>query len=87
MLSKDLTRMSISFGGAGSPCCQDKGGQDGVITVSPEGPPGNVMSRGQESGWFLGSGGATSSLAPPGIGSSLYETLGLPLDLKGSRNF
>lgn len=81
-LSKDLAGMSVSS------CCQDKVGvRMGIITASPEGPPGNIMSRGQEPGWFLGSGGTLSSLAPSGPGSSLYKTHGLPLDLKGSGNF
>jgi len=63
------------------------GGQDGEHHWEPRGPSGKIMSRGQEPGWFLGSGGTTSSLGPSGTGSSLYETHGLPLDLKSSGNF
>ena len=50
-LSRDLTGMSHSSGGADSPGCQEKG----VITGSPEGPSGHMISRGQAPDQFLGS--------------------------------
>lgn len=50
MFVKGFSR-SVSSGGTGSPCYQEKiGVRMGIITGSPEGSPGNVISRGQEPG-------------------------------------
>lgn len=61
-LSKDLTRMSISFGGAGSPCCQDKGGQDRDHHCEPRGPSRECHE--QRSGVWLAPGIWWSHLFP-----------------------